>query len=215
MTWKIWHSVSNWEKCALSLVEQLKEVSNISKICLSGGSALNIDMNSKILNSDGIDDIFIQPASGDAGTALGAALYVHHQYSSKKICAMEDAYLGPEIIHSKVEEYLENSNISYKQLSDVPNEIAKILSENKIVAWVQGRAEFGPRALGSRSLLANPANPEMWKKLNKVKEENRELQLTIVSANTLANIEKIATKKLKMRPIKQVIYLQKRKWQIS
>ena len=157
------------EKCALSLVEQLKEVSNISKICLSGGSALNIDMNSKILNSDGIDDIFIQPASSDAGTALGAALYVHHQYSSKKICTMEDAYLGPEIIHSDVEEYLENSCIAYKQLSDVPNEIAKILSENKIVAWIQGRAEFGPRALGSRSLLANPANPEMWKKLNKVK----------------------------------------------
>jgi len=157
------------EKCALSLVEQLKEVSNISKICLSGGSALNIDMNSKILNSDGIDDIFIQPASSDAGTALGAALYVHHQYSSKKICTMEDAYLGPEIIHSEVEEYLENSCIAYKQLSDVPNEIAKILSENKIVAWIQGRAEFGPRALGSRSLLANPTNPEMWKKLNKVK----------------------------------------------
>jgi len=157
------------EKCALSLVEQLKEVSNISKICLAGGTALNIDVNSKILNSDGIEDIFIQPASSDAGGALGAALYVHHQYSSKKICAMEDAYLGPEIIHSEVEEYLENSNISYKQLSDVPNEIAKILSENKIVAWVQGRAEFGPRALGSRSLLANPANPEMWKKLNKVK----------------------------------------------
>ena len=157
------------EKCALSLVEQLKEVSNISKICLSGGSALNIDMNSKILNSDGIDDIFIQPASSDAGTALGAALYVHHQYSSKKICTMEDAYLGPEIIHSEVEEYLRNSCIAYKQLSDVPNEIAKILSENKIVAWIQGRAEFGPRALGSRSLLANPTNPEMWKKLNKVK----------------------------------------------
>ena len=157
------------EKCALSLVEQLKEVSNISKICISGGSALNIDMNSKILNSDGIDDIFIQPASGDAGTALGAALYVHHQYSSKKICTMEDAYLGPEIINSEVKEYLENSCIAYKQLSDVPNEIAKILSENKIVAWIQGRAEFGPRALGSRSLLANPTNPEMWKKLNKVK----------------------------------------------
>ena len=184
------------EKCALSLVEQLKEVSNISKICISGGSALNIDMNSKILNSDGIDDIFIQPASSDAGTALGAALYVHHQYSSKKISTMEDSYLGPEIIHSDVEEYLKNSAVSYKQLSDIPNEIAKILSENKIVAWIQGRAEFGPRALGSRSLLANPTTPEMWKKLNRVKgrEYWRPLAPSVIEEKTS---DYFSSKKLK------------------
>ena len=157
------------EKTAVKLVEQLTKISHISKICLAGGTALNIDMNSKILAVDGINEIFIQPASSDAGTALGAALFINHQFSSEKINPMRHAYFGPKIHGDTLKKYLDHACISYNELSHVPSEIAKLLADNKIIAWVQGRAEFGPRALGARSLLANPTNSSMWLKVNQVK----------------------------------------------
>ena len=157
------------EKTAVKLVEQLTKISHISKICLAGGTALNIDMNSKILAVDGINEIFIQPASSDAGTALGAALFINHQFSSEKINPMRHAYFGPKIHGDTLKKYLDHACISYNELSHVPSEIAKLLADNKIIAWVQGMAEFGPRALGARSLLANPTNSSMWLKVNQVK----------------------------------------------
>jgi len=157
------------EKTAVKLVEQLTKISHISKICLAGGTALNIDMNSKILAVDGINEIFIQPASSDAGTALGAALFINHQFSNEKINPMRHAYFGPKIHGDILKKYLDDACISYNELSHVPSEIAKLLADNKIIAWVQGRAEFGPRALGARSLLANPTNSKMWLKVNQVK----------------------------------------------
>ena len=157
------------EKTATHLVKNIQEVSSENKICLAGGTALNIDMNSRILEMDNIKDIFIQPASGDAGTALGAALYLHHQFSSKKITPMKHVFLGPQIDEDEVIDYLKKSCIAYETLSNIPQEIAEIINQDRIVAWVQGKAEFGPRALGSRSLLGNARKKEMWLKMNKVK----------------------------------------------
>jgi len=104
-----------------------------------------------------------------AGTALGAALFINHQFSSEKINPMRHAYFGPKIHGDTLKKYLDHACISYNELSHVPSEIAKLLADNKIIAWVQGRAEFGPRALGARSLLANPTNSSMWLKVNQVK----------------------------------------------
>jgi len=160
------------EKCVLSLVSNLKNISKYSDLCLAGGTALNIDMNGKIVDSGLIKNIYIQPASHDAGCALGAALCIHKQYSSKKIQPMEHAYLGPEYESDEIKNLLDKSGINYTELSDPAAETAELLSKNKVVGWMQGKLEFGPRALGSRSLLANPTNPEMWKKVNSIK--NRE-----------------------------------------
>ncbi|TSA16794.1 MAG: carbamoyltransferase [Nitrosopumilales archaeon] len=160
------------EKCALSLVDYLTSISGNTKLCLAGGSALNIDMNGAILASGLIKDIFIQPASNDAGTALGAALYVHRQHSSIRSSPMKHAYLGPQYEEDEIKEDIEDSGLKYEELSDTAADIAELISKDKIVAWMQGRAEFGPRALGSRSILANPTNFSMWKKVNMIK--NRE-----------------------------------------
>lgn len=157
------------EKCVLAIVNQLTKVSDNTNICLAGGCALNIDMNGNILSSGMVKDIFIQPASHDAGCALGAALLIHHQFSSIKPQSMKHAYFGPEWNDEEIKEFLDNRGLKYTELSDVSSEVAELLSKNKIIGWFQGRTEFGPRALGSRSLLANPTDPKMWKLVNKVK----------------------------------------------
>jgi carbamoyltransferase len=157
------------ERSVLALLTQLVDVTGVRNLCLAGGCALNIDMNGAILNSGLVKDIFVQPASHDAGCALGAALYVHSQLSSKRPEVMRHAYLGPEVEQKETQDYLDNSGVSYRVLSDVPSEIANLISEGQIVGWVQGRAEFGPRALGSRSLLANPTIPDMCERVNRVK----------------------------------------------
>ena len=158
------------EKCVLALVKNLVETTGIDKICLAGGTALNIDMNGAILESGLVKDIFVQPAANDAGTALGAALYVHKQNSSKKIEPMKHAYLGPEFDDDEIEIDIKDSGLKYRKLSNVAEEVAELISQNKIIGWMQGRSEFGPRALGCRSLLANPTDMEMWKKVNVVKD---------------------------------------------
>lgn len=160
------------EKCVLPLVEYLKSISGNSKLCLAGGVALNIDMNGAILESGLIKEIFVQPASHDSGCALGAALYVHRQFSSKMPSQMKHAYWGPEYEPDEIKQDIIDSGLKYKELDDVASEVANLISKDKIIGWMQGRAEFGPRALGHRSLLANPTNPDMWKKVNRIK--NRE-----------------------------------------
>ncbi|MGI0009793.1 MAG: carbamoyltransferase C-terminal domain-containing protein, partial [Nitrosopumilaceae archaeon] len=158
------------EKCVLQLVDYLTSISNNSKLCLAGGVALNIDMNGAILKSGLIKEMFVQPAAHDSGCALGAALYLHRQYSSKKSSPMKHAYWGPEYSNDEIKQDIIDSGLRYHELDDVAAEIADLISKNKMVGWMQGRAEFGPRALGNRSLLANPTKPDMWKKVNKIKK---------------------------------------------
>jgi len=156
------------EKCALSIVSNLTEITGNSNLCLAGGTALNIDMNGVLIESGLIKEIFIQPAAHDAGCALGAALYLHQQYSSVKPSPMKHAYWGLDIDDKQIEQTIKKSGLKFEELEDITT-VAELISENKIIGWIQGRAEFGPRSLGSRSLLANPTNPEMWKKVNEVK----------------------------------------------
>jgi len=156
------------ESCALELMSELKQVSGLSSICLAGGTALNIDMNGKLLSSGMVKDMFVQPAAHDAGTALGAALIIHQQYSSKKPKKMEHAFFGPNY-DSEFEKFLKDKNIQFEKIDDVADEISELLSNDKTIGWMQGNAEVGPRALGARSILANPENLEMWAKVNKIK----------------------------------------------
>lgn len=143
-------------------------------LCLAGGVALNCVANGRLLREGPFDDIWIQPAAGDAGGAIGAALSVWHQYlqnprvADGKRDAMRDAYLGPAFTDEEIEHYLQKNNIAYTKLdyNKIPATIARLLAFEKVIGWFQGRMEFGPRALGSRSILGDARSPKMQEVMN-------------------------------------------------
>jgi carbamoyltransferase len=115
--------------------------------------------------------IFVQPAAGDAGTALGAALWIDWREGSRAHrFQMAHAYLGPEFTADEIEAELKRSKQRYRRLRDVGEETAALLADDRIVGWFQGRMEFGPRALGARSILASPLSPTMQQRLNEIKD---------------------------------------------
>lgn len=143
-------------------------------LCLAGGVALNCVANGILIREKIFDNIWIQPAAGDAGGALGAALstwYLHHQKErsvSSERDAMKGAYLGPEFSDNEIETELNSCGAVFKKLSeeDLIDQAAAALADEKAVGWMQGRMEFGPRALGGRSIIADPRSPVMQKQLN-------------------------------------------------
>ena len=145
-------------------------------LCMAGGVALNCVGNGKILREGPFDEIWIQPAAGDAGGALGAALSVWHQYLGNERPAnngcrrdsMKGSYLGPRFSPEEIESYLKSVGASYVRLdeSTLVQEVARRLADEKIVGWFQGRMEFGPRALGGRSILGDPRSPTMQSAMN-------------------------------------------------
>jgi carbamoyltransferase len=136
-------------------------------LCLAGGVALNSKANGKIVASGLIDKIFVQPAASDDGVALGAAL-APYLYGGGKLPnkAMRHAYLGPAFDDEAIETALRTYKLRYTGVGDAAEAAAEFLSQGKILGWFQGRMEFGPRALGARSILADPRDPEMNAKVN-------------------------------------------------
>jgi len=113
----------------------------------------------------------VQPAAGDAGTALGAALWLHSKLNTNAVrTEMQHVYWGPDFDDNAIEQFLQWTKVPYKKLHNIAEETAKILAQNKIIGWYQGRMEFGPRALGGRSILASPLNASMQQKLNEIKD---------------------------------------------
>jgi carbamoyltransferase len=161
------------EEIVLKLAKFTKEFTGQSKLCMAGGVALNCVANAKLLDAGIFDEIYVQPAAGDAGGALGAALAIHYlyfnetrEYPKEK---MQGTYLGPSYSEKEIMQMNKQTKAVYKSFCDTKelcSEIASILKSDKIVGWFQGRMEFGPRALGNRSILGNPSSPEMQKKLN-------------------------------------------------
>jgi carbamoyltransferase len=132
-------------------------------------------MNAVIRDKGPFKNIWVQPAAGDAGTALGAALWVDVNMNAKRngeryAATMEHVYWGPSYSDEEIEKFMTWAKMPYKKLKDVAKETAAILADNKIIAWYQGRMEFGPRSLGSRSILASPIPAEMQAKLNDIKD---------------------------------------------
>mgnify|MGYP003326215278 FL=1 len=147
----------------LALAESLKSEYKINNLCLAGGVALNCVANGKILEKKIFDKIWIQPAAGDAGGSLGATLaYWHLALDSEKIIKdgdlMKGTYLGPSYSNNFIEKSLNHLNAKYHFMNnkDVIHKTAKDLNDQKIIGWFQGRMEFGPRALGGRSILGDP-----------------------------------------------------------
>lgn len=149
------------ERAGLHVARSLRERTRSRNLCLGGGVALNSVMNARLLNEVGFEHIFIQPAASDAGNALGAALwYWHQRLGQPRIEAMEHAFWGPEFGTRACEEALDRRGLAGERVADAPAEAARLLADGGIVGWFQGRAEVGPRALGARSILADPRRPE-------------------------------------------------------
>jgi carbamoyltransferase len=159
------------EESCLRLANWLHAKTGEENLCLAGGVALNCVMNSRLLNESPFRRVWIQPAGGDAGTALGAALSVWHEQSDQSDrWQMRDAYLGPEYDADEIERALQHAKLRYERCSDIAAAAAECLTDGKIIGWFQGRMEFGPRALGARSILASPSDPDMVRRLNKLKD---------------------------------------------
>ena len=162
------------EEVVLKLAKGVAKTTGEKNLCLAGGVALNCVANGKLLRAGTFDRIWIQPAAGDAGGALGAALAVYHimldqpRKVTKGRDAMKGSYLGPEFSQKEIEERLTNCGAVFKTVSSeaVIDETAKALANGKAVGWMNGRMEFGPRALGARSIIADPRSPTMQKLLN-------------------------------------------------
>ena len=161
------------EEIVLKLAKSLKKETGMKRLCLSGGVALNCVANGKLLKEKIFDDIWIQPASGDAGSSLGAALLAHYQFlgGERKVNpndSMNGTYLGCEFSNKEIIGYLKIINASFQTLEDdqLFCEIAKMLDEGKVIGWFNGPMEFGPRALGGRSIIGDPRNKKMQSTMN-------------------------------------------------
>lgn len=162
------------EEIVLKMARHVKKVTNQKYLCLAGGVALNCVANGKLLRSGIFDDIFIQPAAGDAGGALGCAYIAWYQHLGNERVAdgktdfMNGAYLGPEFSNDEIKRFLHDKNYKYKKLTDdeLPQKIADLINEQNVIGWFQGRMEFGPRALGGRTIIGDSRSAETQKTIN-------------------------------------------------
>jgi carbamoyltransferase len=155
------------ERAMISVVRMALAKTKSRNLCLAGGVALNSKANGKILASGIVDKIFVQPAASDDGVALGAALVPYLDNGGRlRMRAMRHAYFGPAFDDEAIEAALKTYKLRYTRVNDLACVAAELLVQGKILGWFQGRMEFGPRALGNRSILADPRDPEMTAKVN-------------------------------------------------
>lgn len=160
------------EETVLNMAHWLHEQTQSRDLCMAGGVALNCVLNSRLADEGPFENVWVQPAAGDAGTALGAALWVDHQKRGAHgdRWVMDHAYLGPSYPDDEIGRFLDRSGVRYRKLDDVAKAAADLLADEKIIAWFQGPMEFGPRALGARSILASPRDSAMQARLNELKD---------------------------------------------
>jgi carbamoyltransferase len=163
------------EETVLKLADWLHKQTGLEHLAMAGGVALNCVMNARVRDRGPFSEVWVQPASGDAGTALGAALWIDYRKrvesgDRSRQWQMDHAYLGPEYADDEIEQLLKWTKAPYRRLQDVAGETADILASNRVIGWYQGRTEFGPRALGARSILASPIDPDMQARLNEIKD---------------------------------------------
>lgn len=162
------------ERAGVALARRLYRMNRQTSWCLAGGVALNCDMNAKLRALPFMERLFIQPAAHDGGTALGAALALHHRLVGPSSFVMRHAYWGPEYTNDEIEAVLKEAKVPYERCKDIAAVAAERLARGQIVGWFQGRAEIGPRALGNRSILAHPGQSEMKDRINRdVKHRER------------------------------------------
>ncbi len=167
------------EETVVGMAEWLHAETACPNLAMAGGVALNCVMNARVRDLGPFERVWVQPAAGDAGTALGSALWVDHTERRDREAgareagrrySMTHAYLGPAFDDDEIEGFLKWSKLPYRRLDDIADETAALLAQDRIVGWFQGRMEFGPRALGARSILASPIHPDMQARLNEIKD---------------------------------------------
>ena len=157
------------EEVVLHMARHLHRETGLSKLCMAGGVALNCVANGRIIRETPMKELWVQPAAGDAGGAVGVAHYIYNTlHKQPRTKGWTHAYLGPQFTDAEIAQYLDGAGAKYTTLADaeLPRRTAKLVSENNVVGWFQGRMEFGPRALGGRSILADPRDPKMRDTLN-------------------------------------------------
>lgn len=162
------------EEAVIRMARHAKELTGASKLCMAGGVALNCVANGKLLRSGVFDDVFVTPASGDAGGALGAALFLHHQLLDKPRnlnCrdSLKGSLLGPRFTNDQIQAFLDEKQVRYEHFEQEPallEAVAREMANGMVVGWLCGRMEFGPRALGARSIIGDPRNEQMQSQMN-------------------------------------------------
>jgi len=157
------------EEVVLRMVRYIHRETGLTNLCMAGGVALNCVANGRVIRETPIKDLFVQPAAGDAGGAVGVAHYLYNTIEKQpRGPAWTNAYLGPGYADDEIARYLDSHAIPYRRLprAALLAETASLLSEGNVIGWFQGRMEFGPRALGGRSILADPRDPKMRDTLN-------------------------------------------------
>ena len=162
------------EEAVLRMGRHIRRETGQKYLCMAGGVSLNCVANGKLLREGVFEDIWIQPAAGDAGAALGAALFAWYRYlgnereADNKKDFQQGSYLGPQYENSHLSGYLRKNNIPYTELTDkeIPERIADLIADEKVIGWFQGRMEFGPRALGSRSIIGDARSSKMQETMN-------------------------------------------------
>ena len=161
------------EEIVLKIAKNVSKETKKKDLCLAGGVALNCVANGKLLRSELFDNIWIQPAAGDAGGAVGSALAVWHLHLNKARSinsndSMKGCYLGPEFSDSFIEQFLDKNNYKYKKLNQesLYNKVTDLINDDKVIGWFDGRMEFGPRALGGRTIIGDARSSKMQKTMN-------------------------------------------------
>jgi carbamoyltransferase len=208
------------EEVVLRLAKTVKKELNVDYLCLAGGVALNCVANGRIVRESEFKDIWIQPAAGDAGGALGAALAIWHQYHEKPRLPgtgddrMKGSYLGPSFTTAEIIESLNTVNACYQQLDDsfLMPRLAEILEHGNVVGWFSGRMEFGPRALGGRSIIGDPRSPKMQSVMNmkiKYRESFRPFAPSVLAerVSDYFDIDRPSPYMLLVAPVKEELHI--------
>jgi len=178
------------DEIVLKIARHVHKETGLSNLCMAGGVALNCVANSKVLMQTPFREMFIQPAAGDAGGAVGAAYYIYNTVlGNQRNYRMTHAFFGPSYSDEEISEFLHSHEIPYQQLNepDLLQTVAHLMKEQNVIGWFQGRMEYGPRALGSRSIIADARNPENWKRVNlkiKFRESFRPFAPTVLEERT-------------------------------
>ena len=183
------------EEVMLKMAKHAYKITNQKNLCLSGGVALNCVGNGKILREGPFKNIWVQPASGDAGSALGAALFVWHQYlgNKKEVNDKKDlqfgSCLGPDYDENYISNFLKKQNVPFIKLTDeeITGKVSDLIAAEKVIGWFHGRMEFGPRALGARTIIGDPRSPKMQEQMNlkiKFRESFRPFAPSVIKEKT-------------------------------
>ena len=183
------------DEVVVRMAQHVHNETQLPNLCMAGGVALNCVANSKILQQTPFKNVFIQPAAGDAGGAVGTAFYIYNTLlGNRREYVMNHAFLGPEFSDEEIAQFLGSIGAEYQRFdrSGLIQEVAKKITEQNVIGWFQGRMEFGPRALGARSIIADARNPENWKRVNlkiKFRESFRPFAPTVLEERTAEYFE--------------------------